>query len=607
MAVGLVATTILLWPALPPEGTVADLLRGPDDSMRLVRVVDWIDGQAWHDPVQWRLNPPDGVAMHWSRFADMPVAAVVAVATPVLGRHRALHVAALTVPPLLGGVFVALFFWAAQALTERRDFPLALVTMVGALVMPLLQFRPGRIDHHGLQLVLVAAAAGFLFRCLHSRSARAAGAAGIAAAASLAVGLEMLPFAVASGGILSIAWIQRRDMAAPLAAYAAAMAAALLVFYPLTVPPAEWAVVACDRASLPHLAGSIGGAAAGATVWLAHRWTPMARRPLRAAVAAVAGGAVATALWAVFPQCAAGPYAELAPEIRYWFDRVSEARALADYFRDHPGAAVGQTLLPLTALAYMTLRVGAPLARRDRDEPQAARCAAQNAALFLLALTGAALLAWQVRNTAYAALVAAFALIPLAAAVNDRIDGVRTLLGRVGLRLCIPLICVGGVLLPPLVQTQLFRDDAEEERPDCEVTAVLSALTDPGGLGSAPRTIAAPIDLGPAILLRTPHRVLAAPYHRNVAGLVDHRLVFGGDEAVALDTIGRRKVDAVLFCSRHASNTAFPGEAGFLNERLSAGDPPPWLAPLVREAGIGLYRVDLAATAAPGGPASPAR
>lgn len=554
--------------------------------MRMARILDWIDGQAWNDPVQWRLDPPAGVSMHWSRIADIPVAAAVSVLSGPLGRSRALRVAAFAVPPVLGGLFVALFVWAARGLSASAF--VAPFTMSGALVMPLLQFRPGRIDHHGLQLVLVTVAAGFLFRCLRSRSPGAASGAGVAAAASLAVGLEMLPFVAACAAILCLAWVLRRETAPALAAFAATLACALVVLYPVTVPSAEWSVAACDRMSLPHLSAAAVLAAAGAAAWLAGRRAATAG--VRQRGAAVAAGAVATAalLWAAFPHCAGGPYAEVAPEIRYWLDRVNEARSLARYFHDHPGAAAGQAALPLTALVYAALfAVRPPAGRRDP----------RHAALFLLASTGAVLLAWQVRNTSYAALAAAFALVPLAAAANARIDRVRRLLPRVGLRACIPLACVGCVLLPPLVQFSLTNEEPGGE-PECDAGAMLSALTDPGGFGSARRTVAAPIDLGPFILLHTPHRVLAAPYHRNVAGLADNRVVFAGTGAAALDAIRRRGVDAVLFCSRYVRATAFPGSAGFLNERLAADNPPRWLVPLADEAGISLYRVDLEPDAA---------
>ena len=45
-----------------------------DDAMRLVEVRDLLAGQGWFDLTQYRLSPPGGVAMHWSRLVDVPLA-----------------------------------------------------------------------------------------------------------------------------------------------------------------------------------------------------------------------------------------------------------------------------------------------------------------------------------------------------------------------------------------------------------------------------------------------------------------------------------------------------------------------------------------------------
>src|SRR3546814_4337167 len=46
--------------------------RDPDDALRLVEVRDWMAGQNWFDVTQYRINPPTGGAMHWSRLIDVP-------------------------------------------------------------------------------------------------------------------------------------------------------------------------------------------------------------------------------------------------------------------------------------------------------------------------------------------------------------------------------------------------------------------------------------------------------------------------------------------------------------------------------------------------------
>ena len=48
-----------------------------DDILRLVMVRDFIAGQGWFDMTQYRLLPPQGVVMHWSRYIDAGIAAII--------------------------------------------------------------------------------------------------------------------------------------------------------------------------------------------------------------------------------------------------------------------------------------------------------------------------------------------------------------------------------------------------------------------------------------------------------------------------------------------------------------------------------------------------
>ena len=68
------------WLALPAvNGGVFDAL-STDDAMRLVEVRDLIGGQGWFDLFQYRMDPPSGLSMHWSRVIDAPLAGADPVA-----------------------------------------------------------------------------------------------------------------------------------------------------------------------------------------------------------------------------------------------------------------------------------------------------------------------------------------------------------------------------------------------------------------------------------------------------------------------------------------------------------------------------------------------
>src|SRR5579872_717480 len=93
-AVGVVMT-LLSWPAI--NGLK---FPDPDDAMRLLEVRDWLAGQSWFDVTQYRLNPPVGVPMHWSRLVDVPIAGVIVLFRSFTGVQSA-EIAALVLVPLL--------------------------------------------------------------------------------------------------------------------------------------------------------------------------------------------------------------------------------------------------------------------------------------------------------------------------------------------------------------------------------------------------------------------------------------------------------------------------------------------------------------------------
>ncbi len=581
LIVFMLSFTVLVSIGLGREGGTSDLLQGPDDFMRMVQVIDWIDGQGWSDTVQRRLNPPAGVSMHWSRLADIPLAAVIWLAEPWFGRARAVYLSALLVPPLLGGLFTALFLWAANPLIPDRRSPEPVLTIV-ILLIPLLQMRPGRIDHHGLQLVLTTLGIGCLIRAWEPGGFRAAVGLGLVGGASLAIGLEALPFLGAVTVILSLVWVLRGGTAATaLAIFGAVLAGTAFSLIPLSLAPAEWTAIVCDRMSLAHVAITAIVLAAGAAAVALERLRPAAGRLVRFAAVGGVGLAGLALVATIFPQCAGSPYAGLSAELRYWFDAVEEAQSLFDLYRREPGTAVAFVILPLAALVSVAWQWA-----RSADWADLGWIA-----LLVLVLSGLALVAWQVRGVAYAGLVASLALIPLAARVNERADRSQRILARVGLRFCIPMIYVFAVVSLQLESSQ----QADEQKSECKVSSALAALTDPTGLGAQARTIAAPIDAVPTILFLSRHKVLAAPYHRNIQGLSDNRRIFAGTEEEALAMVRARDVGAILFCQEDTPITAYADRPAFLNDRLGAGRPPWWLVPVMLEDGLGLYQVRPAA------------
>ena len=53
--------------------------------MRMMQVRGLLHGQGWFDLRQYRLNPPFGANIHWSRLVDLPIAGLILALRPLLG------------------------------------------------------------------------------------------------------------------------------------------------------------------------------------------------------------------------------------------------------------------------------------------------------------------------------------------------------------------------------------------------------------------------------------------------------------------------------------------------------------------------------------------
>jgi hypothetical protein len=88
VAAGLVLSVILTLPTIRLFMTTGFFL-DPDDAMRLAQVRDFMDGQGWFDMTAWRLDPPHGTFMHWTRGLDAPMAVLIrSLSCSRIGRRR---------------------------------------------------------------------------------------------------------------------------------------------------------------------------------------------------------------------------------------------------------------------------------------------------------------------------------------------------------------------------------------------------------------------------------------------------------------------------------------------------------------------------------------
>ncbi|WP_164453481.1 hypothetical protein [Thiorhodococcus minor] len=541
-----------------------------DDAMRMVQVLDLRDGAGWYDLTQRRLAPPDGVVMHWSRLPDLPLLAVLVVAEPLVGREEAVRLATLVVPPVLGLLFFAAFVWAAAPLIERRRLPVAGLVCI-TLFLPQLSFQPGAVDHHGWHLIFAMIGAGAVLRAANGRIAdRVLAAAGAAGAMGLWVGTEAVPIVFFVSAALSLHWLVGHQKAARnLLIYAGAVTLTSFLLYPLAIPPSNWASRDCDTFSLVSLGLALALLIFSVSLATLDRRLAFHGILPRLSCAGLIGAALVALLLTVYPNCLAGPYGPLSPETVRLVSLISESRPLAWVISNAPARAAFVSALPVIAL-------GIALSRISRGDPDKHLLWLS---LLTLILGSSAMLFWQIRMGSLANAYSGIAVCWWLAQVWKRAQSIRYLVDRFFLRLA-ALLAVPALPFVSFLAVAAMTDQTADEGPHrCDLASAVQLLNSPPFSESTPLLIASHVNIGPALLLFTPHQVIAAPYHRNSVGLKAIREIFSGDEAQARRTAASLGVDLVYICggkSRFETAGADSSLPTFY-DRLESGDVAPWL------------------------------
>jgi len=490
-------------------------LRVPDtdDAMRLVEVRDLLAGQGWYDNVQYRFLAPAGVPSHWSRLVDAPIAGMILALAPLTGRAFAEGLTAAFWPLLLFGLYAAILYRGVRDSFGGRAALLALVAATQTYGVTI-QFQPGRVDHHNVQILAIL---GLAF-CMIGGGLRRGVFAGVLAAVSLAVGLEGLPFVALAALYLAGAWCLRgRPALPPLAGFALGLGTVAPALFALQTAPALWGVPHCDALSPPWLWLTLGGLvfAAGA----AAAGDRLATIRARIALTGVAGGVLLAGFAVAVPACLGGPFPDMPPLVRiHWLLTVNEMAPLAKFVARGQWEAL--VFYPVVMLASVT---AAAMAWRGPE-----RRAWSVVALFLW--PGLILGIVQFRGlyivSGFVPLVAGVGLDRALAPVAGPAAGTRRWpVALLGAGMISSLWMIPALLAETLAPNLRTAPDPAETAACLSDAAIRPLASLPAG------TVLAPIVLGPSILLRTPHSIVAAPYHRAIPGLTAAVEGLGGTEA----------------------------------------------------------------------------
>jgi hypothetical protein len=498
-----------------------------DDAMRLVMMRALLAGQGWFDQNITRLQPPYGVYMHWSRLIDGGLA-LMDRGFRLAMSPAAAELATRVAWPLMWIVPVCV---AAAAVARRLGGGAAVMAcaiLMAVDIQLFLQFRPGRVDHHNVQiamcmLALAGAAVG---------KVRGGALAGVATGLGIAIGLEALVFEVLVGAYFALRYlVGDEDDTRTLRAYALALGPATVGFFLVQTPPWRWSVVACDAVAVNlvvALAVASFGLIAATALTRRRSWRP------RLGALVLVGAATVALYVGLDRNCLGGPFADVDPQLKvFWLPNVQEIRPIPRVWRTDHDTVFG-LIAPMLwgALAWTWLAWKGPR-RQDGFLILAGVCllAASIAGWSAIRMAGyagwfatpliAAAVTGLVERYAKGAMVitaaAACAAAPLFAdTAAEAVDKQVKVLTAKPAKPAAKAI----VKAPPKLPAKPVAKTAGRVVPGdrCfQIAAYADLARQPAGL------VLSEIDLGPFVLAHTPSSSMTAPYHRMNWGLVQAR------------------------------------------------------------------------------------
>lgn len=542
-----------------------------DDMMRLVQVRDWLAGQGWSDLRQTRLGPDSSLVMHWTRVIDVPLAGLLLILSSFLSPDtaenwtRVLFPSACLALALLGGLRLGRTLGLIDPKDGSTSASLPLLFAL-SLALAFTQFQPGRIDHHGPQIALLTFVYHFAFQAFDPLKARSAGLAGLLAALSIAISVETAPLlgAACLGIVARWLWVGA-PLAPALRWLGTGLAGGFAAFYLIFAPAGAQAAGACDALSSAWLtAGLAGGASLIALSYVAGS----AGRPAaRLTGLGIAGAFVLACVGLLHPACLRHPYSGMDPlVVAAWLSKVNEARSLFEVAAD-----IGvRSFLPPVILGSL----GLLFAIWSTQGLARARWCGTGA----LAVVGWGLASYELRALPQLTAICAFGAL---FAVQASVAWAQARFGLLPAWKFVALLAV----FPATWAAVLDRGAPDEAQSisspppgsaACFIRGALSAIAyEPPGL-----TLAT-IDTGAFVLLNTPHRVLSAPYHRNVAGNKAVIEMFLAEPALAQARAKLAGVRFLTLCPLAADAQALAVMApDGLAARLLRNETIDWLAPL---------------------------
>ena len=480
-----------------------------DDNMRIMQVRALLHGQDWFDLRQYRLNPPYGANIHWSRLVDLPIAGLILALRPFLGGAGAERWAVAIAPLLPYLLLLFSLSLTARRLIDPRAYPLAMLTLFFAGSTNGM-FMPMRIDHHGWQLALLSLSIAAI---ADPKRVRGGLTLGLSTALSLAIGLEMLIYLAIAGAVMVLFWVHDADERERLRDYGVTLGGGTAIAFLLFASNDNRQAV-CDALSPVWLSDMlVGGAAAYVLAWLSP-----ADWKRRLALAAVAGVAVAAFHALMWPHCLQR-LEGVSPEVeQLWLSHVKEARPF--YLHGWRIASLIMALPATGAVGWLLLtwlrRRDPELLRRTIGRGTSGPCRDLAAVLADAHRSGGA----DDGRDRRAAL--GWFLVPMA--WNSRFSSLRVA-GAV-----VALVVGAGAAVPFVFNFIPEAKPTPREQAIGKANRLCASMWGLHPVAMQPKGVVMTfVDLGPRLITLTPHDAITGPYHRNGAQIADVMNFWRGD------------------------------------------------------------------------------
>lgn len=555
------------------------VLPGPDDFLRLSQTNNWLLGQGWFDLTAYRMFPPLGGDIHWSRFADAPIGLLIWFFDLFTDFKTAGRLAAIVWPLSLFMATLAAMIALCDRLAGKEQRLLVLLFFVLSMTT-LAEFRPGRLDHHNIQIFILA----LMMLGLVGGLGRVSNyGIGILTSFSVVIGLDLLLIILALMVFFILEWcFQVETSRQRLLQIAIGISLSGVFFYITSFPVETWFnSQACDAFSLVYLTALILLSVTFVSLSFLSDMKPLSTKfvwPKRMLVSGSLGITSILVLLSLFPDCLDGPLGVISPELQSrWLDKVVEAKGLLERLKLDPASWVPQTIY----LFIMMCVIGIVLFKQAKSRPALLIIGF----IVLTAILGAFYQTRILRTGLYA--VIPFCVIFLALSwrwLNERKALHPYAAYALQTVLCILLtsafwFAVGVMIKPEETSKELVaevRTQSQEPNPHDALFACTSEAGQRQLQAQVKGHVIADLNTSTSILVHTDHTIEGSSYHRNGESILNVISFFEGPAEDSKQLAQLRKADYIALC-RNDGLQSSEGNTASITKLLEQNQLPDWL------------------------------